>query len=120
MVAAQEADKAEAAEAQDEDDSAEEGGEEEDDDDDDDDDNDDDDDEEEEDEEEDASAAKEKAAKAYSESVAKAATATQELEEANRFDGMPVFTEKDRTLRDQVRGCVEALVDDDPDTQRLR
>ena len=86
---------------------------------------DDDDDDDDEDDDDDAAAAydkaaKEAAAKAYAETVAKVAKATIDLEEANQFDGMPVFSEKDRSLRDQVRGVVESLVEDDPSTQAMR
>lgn len=83
------------------------------------DDNDDDDDEEEEEEEEDNAAAKEALGQAFAKEQAAIAKATQELEEANRFDGMPVFSEKDRSLKDQVRSVVESLVED-PGDQAMR
>ena len=126
QLAAQEAEAAEAAAApeekeEDDDDEAAEGeGDDDDDDSDDSDEDDDDDDDEEEVSGDEDAAAKEKAAKAFSDNVEKMAIATQTLEEANQFDGMPVFSEKDRLLRDQVRSVVESLVEDDPSTQVRR
>ena len=86
----------------------------------DDDEDDEDDDEDDEDDEDGAVVTQEAADKAYAETVAKIAKATIDLEEANEFDGMPVFSEKDRALRDQVRNVVQSLVEDDSSTQAMR
>ena len=79
-----------------------------------------DDDEDDEDDEDGAVVTKEAADKAYAETVAKIAKATIDLEEANEFDGMPVFSEKYSALRDQVRNVVQSLVEDDSSTQAMR